>query len=76
MCHNTFVLYLVSTRVGLDVLYSGSVFRKDIFKGKGGRALFSVFGALFSWLQLRLLFIFTHYYFDCLGVPQVEWKMN
>jgi len=34
--------------------------------------------SLFSWLrlQLRLLFVFTHYYFNCFGVPQVEWKIN
>jgi len=29
-----------------------------------------------SWLQLRPLVVFTHQYFDCLGVPQVEWKTN
>ena len=30
----------------------------------------------FSWLRLhlRLLFVFTHKYFHCLGVPQDEWK--
>ena len=45
MCHNTFVLYLVSTRVALSVLYSGSVFLKvggiaplgAIWKGKGAK---------------------------------------
>jgi len=33
-----------------------------------------------SWLRLRfkirLLFVFTHSYFNCLGVPQVEEKMK
>jgi len=34
--------------------------------------------SLFLWrrIQLRLLFVFTHWYFDCFGMPQVEWKMK
>jgi len=28
----------------------------------------------FAWLWF--LFVFTHWYFSYLGVPQVEWKMN
>ena len=27
-------------------------------------------------LQLRLLFVFIRYIFDCLGVSQVDWEMK